>query len=242
MATLETITPVVLQRLYGWGPCLDPSACSFRPSQTYVNVVLSSVGLLSLVMSAFLFCFLGEKIAGKEPLAIAFAFTVDTITNLMVVDWPGSVPAWRFVFSYCAQGFSNAVSQGCCSAVLSGIVGPHAKAKYMGSMLMVGAIPRVIGPFVLVFLLETPRPLQTADFPNVYSGPVPRTWMLYGVQAAMSFSMVLLIALNKRALAPHPNSSSKLHEPLLDDVAYTPSTRTPASSWDGTCHESGGKA
>ena len=30
MASLETITPVVAQRLYGWGPCLHPAQCAFR--------------------------------------------------------------------------------------------------------------------------------------------------------------------------------------------------------------------
>ena len=66
MASLETITPVVAQRLYGWGPCLHPADCAFRAPQTYTNLLLTAGGLLSLAMAALM------SIFGAKPLDVTF--------------------------------------------------------------------------------------------------------------------------------------------------------------------------
>ena len=58
------------------------------------------------------------------------------------------------------------------------------KAAYMGVLFVVGAVPRVLGPFLFVELLTWPTPLRAVDFPEVYKGTVPRTYLLYGAQAA----------------------------------------------------------
>jgi len=240
LASLETITPVVLQRLYGWGPCIDPTTCPFEASQTYVNLLLSSGGVLSLAMAVAVRCCLSGLIYRREPATISFSFLVLTCANLLNVDWTGSLPAWRFVFSYCVQALFGGLTRGPCFAMLSQILGPCPKAEYMGTMFMAGAIPRVVGPLLLVSLLEAPSPLRNADFAYVYSGPVPRTWLLYGFQAAIFFSIVLLVALNKSALKPYSDDSkSSLSLPLLaseaepqEAITCMPSS-TPTAVCDG---------
>jgi len=199
MASLETSTPIVAQRLYGWGPCLHPAACEFDAKQTYVDGLLTTGGLLSLTMMIIMACGLGRWTYGREVITMSFGLGVYALTNLANVDFGGWLPAWRFVFDYLLGAFFEGLMRGPCAALLSRVIGPHSKAKYMGIQFAWGALPRVAGPFVFVALLQWPRPMGAVDFPNVYAGPRPRTWMLYGSQAVLFAAAVLGLV---RARAP----------------------------------------
>lgn len=228
MASLETITPVVVQRLYGWGPCEHPATCPFTASQAYVNILLTCGGILSLTMSVLMSVYLGARIYGHETKSITFGLIVCIVINLSNVDWTGSLPACRFVSNYLIGAFFGALARGPNISLLSQIIGPHPKAGYMGILFAVGAVPRVIGPFILVTLLDYPTSVETAHFANVFDGPMPRTWMLYGGQAALFGGIFAVVLLARNSLQPHPalndqrtpsasaQSLGKLGEPLLD--------------------------
>lgn len=227
MASLETITPVVAQRLYGWGPCLDPGTCSFDVSQTYVNVLLTGGGVLSLIMSILMSCYLGSKIFGRETLSMSLGLLVLTATNMDNIDWSGSLPAWRFVGNYLLGAFFGGLLRGPTVSLLCQIIGPHPKASYMGMLFAIGAVPRVLGPFLLVACLELPTPLHEANYADVYEGPVPRTWLLYGSQGLLFLAALLLVWLGRDQVQPHPalqRSRSNLGTPLLASEANSPAS------------------
>eukprot|EP00928_Gymnodinium_smaydae_P080733 TRINITY_DN64379_c0_g1_i1.p1 TRINITY_DN64379_c0_g1~~TRINITY_DN64379_c0_g1_i1.p1 ORF type:complete len:538 (+),score=31.21 TRINITY_DN64379_c0_g1_i1:203-1615(+) len=219
-ASLETMTPIVAQRLYGWGPCLIPSRCDFRVEQAYVNLMLTCGGIASLTMSVAMACFLGRFLYGKEAGAILFGLCVYTCTNLENIDFGGSLPSWRFVSSYLVGAFLGALMRGPNISLLSQIVGPHDKAPYMGLLFAFGALPRIIGPWLLVEMLVFPVPSRDVSFPYVYDGPLPRTWLLYGGQAAIFFISALLVARARGPIRKHLDilhASESICEPLLGD-------------------------
>lgn len=221
MASLETITPVVAQRLYGWGPCLDPTSCPFEPAQTYVNLLMACGGLLSLLMSVNMALWLGAKVYGREMVAIAVTLSIYAVTNASNVDWFGPLPAWRFVASYGVGAFFGGLMRGPNLALFSQVIGPHPKADYMGKLFAVGALPRIVGPFLYVKLLDLPEPVRDADFPGVYSGPVPRTWLLYGSQAMVFVGMLVLLGLARGPIKRHLSELQALQalaQPFLEVV------------------------
>lgn len=203
MASLETITPVVAQRLYGWGPCLDPSTCSFNISQTYTNALLTAGGLLSLAMGV-LMSFCGGKIYKREIWAISWSLLVSVAINVGNMDLGGHLPAIRFVSDYLLGAFFGSLARGPGIALMSQIIGPQPQAAYMGVLFVVGAIPRVFGPFLFVELLEVPKALYFADYLQVYEGQIPRTWLLYGCQAVFFLIILLSVQIFRSDLKPHP--------------------------------------
>mmetsp|Transcript_17732 Transcript_17732/g.49121 ORF Transcript_17732/g.49121 Transcript_17732/m.49121 type:complete len:494 (-) Transcript_17732:219-1700(-) len=226
MASVETITPVVCQRLLGWGPCEDSSTCAYEPSQTYVNVLMTTGGLMSLLMSLIMAFWLGAKVFGSEELVICVSLLVYVASNLMNMDWFGTLPAWRFVASYLLSTFLGGMMRGPSVALLSQIVGDHPQGPYMGTLFAVGALPRIVGPLIFVQLLDWPAPLSDADFPNVYDGPLPRTWLLYGSQVVIFAAILPLLLATRGPIRAHlaqarehsspgavPNA---LRTPLLD--------------------------
>lgn len=74
----------------------------------------------------------------------------------------------------------------------------------MGVLFVVGAIPRVFGPFLFVELLEVPKALYFADYLQVYEGQIPRTWLLYGCQAVFFLIILLSVQIFRSDLKPHP--------------------------------------
>lgn len=169
MASLETVTPVVAQRLYGWGPCLHPAECTFQVSQTYTNGLMSAGGFLSLTMAA-LMSFFGAHIYRREILVITVSYTVSAMINLGNMDFGGHLPVTRFVGDYLLGAFFGSLARGPGIALLSQVLGPHPSAGYMGVLFMVGALPRVLGPFLFVELLEIPEPMYLAHYRDVYQG------------------------------------------------------------------------
>lgn len=218
VACLETITPVVLQRLYGWGPCLNPD-CPLEPQRTYVNMMLSAGGVLSLACALLMAFYLGARMHGREALSIALGLMAPVLTNLSSVDWFGSLPAWRFVVAYTSGCFFTGFLRGPCYSLFSQIIGPHPKASYMGTSFLVGATPRVIGPFVFLILLDAPPSVHDVDYDDVYTGPAPRTWLLYGAVAALNACALALVLLGRSSgiLRPHPATQEGLAKPLLDE-------------------------
>lgn len=203
MASLETITPVVAQRLYGWGPCLDPSTCTFNISQTYTNALLTAGGLLSLAMGV-LMSFCGGKIYKREIWAITWSLLVSVAINVGNMDLGGHLPAIRFVSDYLLGAFFGSLARGPGIALMSQIIGPQPQAAYMGVLFVVGAIPRVFGPFLFVELLEMPQALFFADYAEVYEGQIPRTWLLYGCQAVFFLIILFSVQIFRSDLKPHP--------------------------------------
>merc|ERR1712113_735741 len=96
---------------------------------------------------------------GHEVKSIAFGICVYIGTNLSNVDWTGNLPAWRFVCNYLVGAFFGGLTRGPNIALLSQIIGPHPKAGYMGVLFAIGAVPRIIGPFLLVRMLDYPPSL-----------------------------------------------------------------------------------
>ncbi|CAK9037160.1 Major facilitator superfamily domain-containing protein 8 [Durusdinium trenchii] len=213
MASLETVTPVVAQRLYGWGPCLHPAECTFQVSQTYTNGLMSAGGFLSLTMAA-LMSFFGAHIYRREILVITVSYTVSAMINLGNMDFGGHLPVTRFVGDYLLGAFFGSLARGPGIALLSQVLGPHPSAGYMGVLFMVGALPRVLGPFLFVELLEIPEPMYLAHYRDVYQGLIPRTWLLYGCQAAFFMTVLVLLQTSRSHLAPHPTATG-LRQPLL---------------------------
>jgi len=202
----ETMTPVVAQELYGWGPCQDPSSCLAQPSQAYVNLLLVGGGLVCVMMLLLLSFYLGQKIHGHEVCVISLALAANVLQNLGKMDWLGSLPAWRFVTSTMIYAVIAPFVKGPAFAVLSHVVGPHPKASYMGMATFLMAAARVIGPLLCVELLALPPPEagRDANFPGVYSGPVPRTWLLFGGIAVLNAAVLLLMLALRRRMRPHP--------------------------------------
>ncbi|CAE7452198.1 mfsd8 [Symbiodinium natans] len=220
MASLETITPVLAQRLYGWGPCLNPAECPFEAKQIYVNLLLSCGGVLSLAMAALMSFCLGPYIYRNEVVAITISHAVSVMVNLGNMDLGGYLPAGRFVVDYLLGAFFGGLARGPGIALMTQIIGPHPKAAYMGLLFAIGAVPRIIGPFLFVELLQLPSPSRAADFAFVYQGPIPRTWLLYGCQMAVFLTIFLSVQIFRRDLRPHPMygdraSSGDLSEPLM---------------------------
>lgn len=237
IACLETITPVVLQRLYGWGPCLNPTECAFRPPQTYVNMLLSAGGMLSLACCLLMAFYLGRKVHGRETLCMSVGLAAPVLTNLANMDgsWFGSLPAWRFVASYCLGCFFAGFLRGPCYSLFSQIIGPHPKASYMGTSFFVGALPRIFGPFLFLALLDAPPSLTDVHFEHVYSGPAPRTWLLYGSMAAFNAATLLLVLAGGASgrLRPHPGAGGAgpdgLLAPLCGEAASPRGRCTPTA-------------
>mmetsp|Transcript_22098 Transcript_22098/g.31107 ORF Transcript_22098/g.31107 Transcript_22098/m.31107 type:complete len:518 (+) Transcript_22098:61-1614(+) len=222
MASLETITPVLAQRLYGWGPCLNPAECPFQATQIYVNLLLSCGGLLSLAMAALMAFYLGPYIYRREVVAITLSHAVSVLVNLGNIDCGGSLPAYRFVLDYLLGAFFGGLARGPGVALMAQIIGPHPKAAYMGLLFAIGAVPRIVGPFLFVELLQLPSPSHTADFAYVYEGPLPRTWLLYGCQTAVFLVIFLSVQIFRKDLKPHPmhgdiTSCRDLSEPLIKE-------------------------
>ncbi|CAE7262965.1 mfsd8 [Symbiodinium necroappetens] len=221
MASLETITPVLAQRLYGWGPCLNPAECPFQATQVYVNLLLSCGGLLSLAMAALMAFYLGPYIYRREVLAITLSHAVSVLVNLGNIDWGGSLPPYRFVLDYLLGAFFGGLARGPGVALMTQIIGPHPKAAYMGLLFAIGAVPRIVGPFLFVELLQLPSPSHAADFAYVYEGPVPRTWLLYGGQMAVFLVIFLSVQIFRKDLQPHPMhgdiTARDLSEPLIKE-------------------------
>eukprot|EP00933_Yihiella_yeosuensis_P042208 TRINITY_DN36760_c0_g1_i1.p1 TRINITY_DN36760_c0_g1~~TRINITY_DN36760_c0_g1_i1.p1 ORF type:complete len:552 (+),score=54.35 TRINITY_DN36760_c0_g1_i1:33-1658(+) len=226
MASLETVTPVVAQRLYGWGPCLNPDTCPFKSAQTYVNMLMTIGALLSfancLIMSSF-----GSVIHTWETTAICCGLGIFIGVNLLTVDWFGSLPAGRFLASYLIGAFFGGFIRGPHFTQLSQVIGPHPKGGYMGLLFLVGALPRIVGPFVLVSLLDYPSTWRSSNFPYVYEGPVSRTWLLYGSQAGLYAIALVMVITCRHSLTPHPaltrqeqvkSSLPDLEKPLLPDL------------------------
>jgi len=214
MASLETITPVLAQRLYGWGPCLNPAECPFEAEQMYVNLLLSAGGILSLVMAALMSFCLGPWIFRHETTAVTLSHAVSVLVNFGNMDIGGILPSDRFVLDYLLGAFFGGLARGPGVALMAQILGPHPKAAYMGLLFAIGAVPRVIGPFLFVELLQLPEPSQNVDFAYVYQGPVPRTWLLYGCQTAVYVLILLSVQTFRSDLQPHP-ALDGIREPLL---------------------------
>jgi len=212
VASSETAIPLVTQRLFGWGPCLDPHQCTFRVQQTYINLLMTCGGLCSFCMSLVMAFFLAKHVYGREMLAIGLSLSVFTLTNTSNVDWGGSLPTERFVFAYWTGALFGSFLRGPNISLLSQIIGPHDKAPYMGLLFAVGALPRAIGPVLMVELLTLPQPLRNVDFEDVYSGPLPRTWLLYGTQAVLFLSMLVLLAFARGPVRRHLEQLRKFKE------------------------------
>lgn len=237
MASLETITPVVAQRLYGWGPCLNPSTCSFNISQTYTNALLTAGGLLSLAMGVIM-SFCGGKIYKREIWAVSLSLMVSVCINVSNMDITGHLPAIRFVADYLLGAFFGSLARGPGIALMSQIIGPHPQAAYMGVLFVVGAVPRVLGPFLFVELLEVPEPLYMAKYLDVYEGPIPRTWLLYGCQAVFFIIILLFVQISRSSLKPHPaglgaSLKQSLLTPASVSVHIAPSPGTPSLVREG---------
>jgi len=203
--------------MYGWGPCRNPASCIFEVKQTYVNLMMTCGGLVSLSMSAMMACFLGKFIFGHEIMAVSIGLVVFTATNVGNVDWGGYLPEWRFVSGYLLGAFFGSLARGPNISLLMQVIGHLPKAEYLGVLFAVGAVPRVIGPFVLVALLDIPVSFRSANFENVYEGQIPRTWLLYGSQACMFLLVLFSLLASRRAIRAHLDrtASWRLHTPLL---------------------------
>ncbi|CAE7785082.1 Mfsd8 [Symbiodinium pilosum] len=224
MASLETVTPILAQRLYGWGPCLNPTECPFEASQVYVNLLLSSGGVLSLAMAALMSFCLGPYIFRREVVAISLSHAVSVLVNLDNMDFGGRLPASRFVVDYLLGAFFGGLARGPGVSLMTQIIGPHPKAAYMGLLFAIGAVPRIVGPFLFVELLQIPAPSRTAEFAFVYQGSVPRTWLLYGCQMVVFLTIFLSVQIFRKDLQPHPMhgdaiSAGGIREPLLKQEA-----------------------
>ena len=73
----------------------------------------------------------------------------------------------------------------------------------MGVYLLIGSLPRMIGPFLLVHLLETPTAIYDAHFKYVYSGPVPRTWLVYGSFVVLNLLAFVIVLGCREHLGPY---------------------------------------
>lgn len=218
-AAMETMTPIVSQQLFGWGPCLHPETCPFAPQRTYINLLLTCGGLLSLAMSLMVALYVGRLIYDREITFITFGLIVYTVTNTMNVDFGGHLPAWRFVASYLTGAFLGAMMRGPNISLLTQVIGPRPQGNYMGLLFAVGAFPRIVSPFIMVRLLVIPTPLQDVHFQDVYDGPLPRTWLLYGCQALLFGGMALAMLAARGPIRKHVlllrSRAEALKAPLL---------------------------
>jgi len=165
-------------------------------------------------------CWLAKLVYGREICAISFSLLVCVLTNIANVDFGGVLPAWRFAASYLTGALCGNFVRGPNISLLSQLIGPHDKAPYMGLLFAVGALPRVLGPTLMVELLTLPAPLRQADFEDVYSGPMPRTWLLYGTQALLFLTILILLAFARKPIWEHLQrlrTLVNLSMPLLPD-------------------------
>ena len=108
------------------------------------------------------------RIYQREVSSISLSLLVSVAINLGNMDLSGSLPSTRFVADYLLGAFFQSLARGPGVSLLSQVIGPHPQAAYMGVLFLVGALPRVLGPFVFVRLLLWPEPLFEVDYVDVY--------------------------------------------------------------------------
>jgi len=195
----EAISPVSLQRLFGWGPCRDPEECEYRIQQSYTQMAVMGAGLLSTFWAFCMAAYLGKYVYKNEVKVMAFGMGCQTVASFIMIDFGGYITPARFIASLCIGCMGATFISSTNMSLLSQILGPHDKAKYMGYLFAVGAVPRVIGPYLLIQLLTLPPPMEYVDWPHVYTGPKPRMWLISGFQCvSYFFVLLLLIAGNKQ--------------------------------------------
>jgi len=170
-ALQETITTPVVQQFYGW-------------NVFQANSLFTGAGILSLITFVFL-NYLGDSVSDR--MLVLISLVIGVIGYGLLMDLPsGLLPLWRFVLGFGVVSVAFPIGRAIVVAMYSKIIGPNDQGVWMGILFAVGALARILGPFLAVKGLE-------------FGGPA---LVFGGTSSIFAISLVLMI-LAYRTMAPY---------------------------------------
>uniref|UniRef100_A0A6U4JKV3 Major facilitator superfamily (MFS) profile domain-containing protein n=1 Tax=Phaeomonas parva TaxID=124430 RepID=A0A6U4JKV3_9STRA len=155
-AVQETVTTPLAMHLYDWTPL-------------EVNLLFVGAGLLSLLTSL---CVKYLTRVFADSTLLVFSLVVGLAGCVLLVDVPVEEPVkgagygnrvhgdqpslslWRFLVGFALITVAFPFGRNVTLGVFSNVLGPGPQGLWMGVMLAVGAIPRTLGPFSAIWVLE----------------------------------------------------------------------------------------
>uniref|UniRef100_A0A7S0BG08 Major facilitator superfamily (MFS) profile domain-containing protein n=1 Tax=Rhodosorus marinus TaxID=101924 RepID=A0A7S0BG08_9RHOD len=138
-ALQETITTPVVQQFYGW-------------NVFQANALFTGAGILSLLTFVAL-NYLGDTVSDR--MLVFISLVIGVIGYGLLMDLPSGVfPLWRFVLGFGIVSVAFPIGRAIVVAMYSKVIGPNDQGVWMGILFAVGALARILGPFLAVKGLE----------------------------------------------------------------------------------------
>jgi len=200
-AVQETITTPLAMRIYDWTPL-------------EVDLLFVGAGVLSL-FSALCVKFLTRQF--EDQTLLLFSLVVGIAGSVLLIDIPSSweeqagdagdaaddprttLSLWRFLIGFALITIAFPFGRNVTLGVFSNVLGPGPQGVWMGIMLAVGAIPRTLGPFSAVWLLDV------VDW---------QTYLDFGVSTVLFVSALVVAVLFLKELTP-ASDADRMAKPIL---------------------------
>lgn len=140
-AVQETITTPLVLRLYAWTPL-------------GVNLLFVGAGVLSLATSVSVRYL--SRVFEDRTLLVA-SLLAGLLGSALLIDAPsgeGPLALWRFFAGFALITVAFPFGRNVTLGVFSNVLGPGPQGRWMGVMLAVGAVPRILGPFSAMAALD----------------------------------------------------------------------------------------
>lgn len=209
-AVQETITTPMVSVIYNW-------------SSLKINLLFTGAGMASLLTSFSVRC-LTRYVEDRSMLVASIV--IGLIGSMLLMDEPfnKTLPVWRFLVGFSLTTIAFPVGRNVVLGVFGNVLGPVNQGRWMGIIIAVSALPRVLGPFLALKTLEL-----------IYW----KTWLEFGICTALFGVAILGTLQNIRSLVPYSEFIQSQHgnksEPnaLMNSYNPVPSpllARSPASS------------
>ena len=139
-AVQETITTPMVIVLYNWSPL-------------QINLLFAGAGIMSLITS-FSVRYLTRYIEDRTMLVASIL--IGMAGSIILVDEPidALLPVWRFLVGFSLITIAFPVGRNIILGVFGNVLGPVNQGRWMGIIIAVSALPRVLGPFLALKALD----------------------------------------------------------------------------------------
>ena len=187
-AIQETITTPFVIEAYGF-------------DQQSVNLLFVGVGLVSLITSIVI-KYLSNCVS--DYTLLVSSLLIGLVGSLFLVDsLPFSQPAvqlplGRFFIGFTLVTIAFPFGRNVSLSVFSQILGPTPQGHWFGLMFAAGALPRIVGPSWSIFAL-----LWACRIEHMECWMGGRTWLLFGILAALFALGGIMLAVGRKAVRPY---------------------------------------
>lgn len=165
----------------------------YRWDALKINLLFLGAGMMSLV-TAFSVRYLTRWVDDRSLLVASIV--IGFLGSILLVDLPvnSKLPVWRFLSGFSLITVAFPIGRNVVLGIFGNVLGDVNQGRWMGVMIGISALPRVIGPFVSLELLTV------VDW---------KTWLEFGIIAALFGALLVTMWFNLDDLLPYADFAKR---------------------------------